>query len=186
MVIGLESFAKWFQGHENEYAIIGGAACDLLMSEGGLDFRATINPREKIGRGLIGDLSSLSAILLDDEYYKLLCNGRTMIDGITILDAGYLILFKAKAWLDLSLRKTAGEHVDSKNLRKHKNDIFRLSTLLGRNLHIPVSAQIMNDFQSFLHAMREEQVDVKQLGLSGTKEKILERLETTYYIEENF
>lgn len=254
MVIGLESFAKWFQGHENEYAIIGGTACDLLMSEGGLDFRATkdidlvlivealtpefgekfweyivqaeyehknkstgksqfyrfSHPKSKEYPFMIelftrhsekiqlpqeavltplpleGDLSSLSAILLDDEYYKLLCNGRTMIDGITILDAGYLILFKAKAWLDLSFRKTAGEHVDSKNLRKHKNDIFRLSTLLGRNLQIPVSAQIMSDFQSFLHAMREEQVDVKQLGLSGTKEKIMERLETTYYIEENF
>ena len=242
MVIGLESFAKWFQGHENEYAIIGGTACDLLMSEGGLDFRATkdidlvllvealtpefgekfwdyivqaeyehknkstgksqfyrfSHPKSKEYPFMIelftrhsekiqlpqeavltplpleGDLSSLSAILLDDEYYKLL------------LDAGYLILFKAKAWLDLSFRKTAGEHVDSKNLRKHKNDIFRLSALLGRNLQIPVSAQIMSDFQSFLHAMREEQVDVKQLGLSGTKEKIMERLETTYYIEENF
>ena len=37
---------------------------------------------------------------------------------------------KAKAWLDLTERKNAGENVDSKNIRKHKNDVFRLTALL--------------------------------------------------------
>lgn len=31
MVIRLESFRAWFSGYENQYAIIGGTACDLLM-----------------------------------------------------------------------------------------------------------------------------------------------------------
>jgi hypothetical protein len=39
MVRGLESFKSWFQGCEQNYAIIGGTACDLLMSEAGTDFR---------------------------------------------------------------------------------------------------------------------------------------------------
>lgn len=43
------------------------------------------------------DASSLSAILLDDAYYQLLRSGTTQIDGITVLDASYLIPFKAKA-----------------------------------------------------------------------------------------
>ena len=38
---------------------------------------------------------------------------------------GYLIPFKAKAWMDLTDRRAAGEHVDSKNIKKHKNDVFR-------------------------------------------------------------
>lgn len=41
MVVGLESFKAWFRGYENQYAIIGGTACDLLMAEEGIDFRAT-------------------------------------------------------------------------------------------------------------------------------------------------
>ncbi len=41
MVRGIESFRKWFQGYEEQYAIIGGTACDLLMTDEGLDFRAT-------------------------------------------------------------------------------------------------------------------------------------------------
>lgn len=45
-------------------------------------------------------VSSLSAILLNEEYYKILLIGRTVIDGISILKPTYLIPFKAKAWLD--------------------------------------------------------------------------------------
>ena len=41
MVTGIESFKEWFKGNESQYAIIGGTACDILMTEEGLDFRAT-------------------------------------------------------------------------------------------------------------------------------------------------
>ena len=41
MVTGLESFRRWFTEYTDQYTIIGGTACDLLMSEDGLDFRAT-------------------------------------------------------------------------------------------------------------------------------------------------
>lgn len=41
MVTGLESFRRWFAEYTDQYTIIGGTACDLLMSEDGLDFRAT-------------------------------------------------------------------------------------------------------------------------------------------------
>jgi hypothetical protein len=41
MVRGFESFQSWFQGYEEQYAIIGGTACDILMAEENMDFRAT-------------------------------------------------------------------------------------------------------------------------------------------------
>lgn len=41
MVRGIESFREWFRGYEEQYAIIGGTACELLISQEGLDFRAT-------------------------------------------------------------------------------------------------------------------------------------------------
>ena len=41
MVTGIDSFKEWFKESEEQYAIIGGTACDILMAEEGLDFRAT-------------------------------------------------------------------------------------------------------------------------------------------------
>jgi len=71
-------------------------------------------------------------------------------------------------------------NVDSKNIRKHKNDIFRLSALLGQNSRINLTSGIHKDIQAFLEAMQQEAVDTKQLGLSRSKETILEILRTTY------
>ena len=45
------------------------------------------------------------AILLDEAYYQLLRSGTTVINGVTVLGAAYLIPFKAKAWLDLTARQ---------------------------------------------------------------------------------
>ena len=40
-MIGLEIFRSYFADHAGSYALIGGAACTLLMEEAGLTFRAT-------------------------------------------------------------------------------------------------------------------------------------------------
>ena len=47
MVTGIDSFKEWFKGSEEQYAIIGGTACDILMTEEGLDFRATKDIKAK-------------------------------------------------------------------------------------------------------------------------------------------
>ena len=39
-VMGLGVFRKYFDGYEDCYTIIGGTACEILMSEAELDFRA--------------------------------------------------------------------------------------------------------------------------------------------------
>ena len=58
------------------------------------------------------DISSLSDILLYDDYYECLKQGKVYVDGVTVLDEAYLLPFKAKAWMNLTDRKAAGEHVD--------------------------------------------------------------------------
>lgn len=63
-------------------------------------------------------VSSLSAILLDDPYYYFLLGGRQSNEQLTFIGADRLIPLKAHAWLDLSARKAAGEHVDSRNIKK--------------------------------------------------------------------
>ena len=34
MVRGIDSFRDWFRRYEEQYAIIGGTACDLLVKQG--------------------------------------------------------------------------------------------------------------------------------------------------------
>ncbi len=128
------------------------------------------------------DISSLSAILLDEDYYKFLKQGKINVDGVTVLDAAYLIPFKAKAWLDLTSRKALGEHVDSKNIKKHKNDVFRLSELIAPSIKIDTPKAVYDDIQEFVQRMENEDVDIKQLGLvNRTKQNILEELKGMYY-----
>ncbi|MDR0852935.1 MAG: hypothetical protein LBN34_01015 [Clostridiales Family XIII bacterium] len=218
MVDGLKGFREWFGGYEENYVIIGGTACELLLNEVGENFRATqdidmvviiealdanyglqfweyvkggeyeyrnkstgkphfyrfTKPKkqgypkmlELFSRhpdeiefpssarlttlSLDDDVSSLSAILLDDEYYEFLRQGIKIIDALPILDAGHMIPFKAKAWLNLSKAKANGDNVDSKNIKKHQRDVLQLSTLLMPEYHLKLPSDIEADVNEFL------------------------------------
>jgi hypothetical protein len=41
MVNGIEIFKEHFKDHTDKFILIGGTACDIAMSQMGLDFRAT-------------------------------------------------------------------------------------------------------------------------------------------------
>jgi hypothetical protein len=130
---------------------------------------------------LDGELSSLSAILMDDDYYELLTSGRTIVDGVPIPGAAHIIPLKVKAWLDLSARKAAGEQVDAKNIRKHKNDVFRMSVLLTPETKVQLPDSIRKDIADFVRAMGSEQVEMKALGVNaGTKVDVLAAILATY------
>ncbi len=252
MVTGFTKFKEKFQGFENQYVVIGGTACDLLMESEDMTFRATkdidivlivesitaefgkafweyikeaeyehknkstgnaqfyrfTSPKSKeypymieIFGGkpefivldenailtplLIDDeISSLSAILLNDAYYDLLKSGQVVIDGIPVLKEVCLIPFKAKAWLDLTERKANGEQVDSKNIKKHKNDVFRLGQLITAESRQELSEEIVADMKRFLDEMKNESIDVKSLGIRGSDQKtIMSLLHRCYGIE---
>ena len=248
MVAGFEGFKAWFKGYEDQFVIIGGAACDILMTEEGAGFRGTkdidmvlmiesltadfgrrfweyvkaggyqhrnksngepqfyrfTNPNspdyplmlELFSRRLDAielpgdavltplplddDLSSLSAILMDDDYYSFLRAGRIVIDGMPILGAAHLIPLKAKAWLDLTARKAAGESVDSRHIRKHKNDVFRLVGVLTRNRQTDAPDSVKADLAEFCTAMQREDVDLKSMGVLGNKAELLDRIMRAY------
>lgn len=110
------------------------------------------------------DISSLSAILLDDNYYDFLKSGVRMIDGLPIIEAERLIPFKAKAWLDLTQRKKNGIHVDSKHIRKHKADIVTLSVLLQGNDLIILPDAIYKDLAEFLEANVRDDERLRRVG----------------------
>ena len=123
------------------------------------------------------DISSLSAILLDKDYYDCLIAGRTIINGVSILRAEYLILFKAKAHMDLKLRKDEGERIDSKNIRKHKNDILRLTAemYLEDIAELPIS--VHSDMQQFINLLKQEPFNWEMTAKYGqTPESLRRRL----------
>ena len=101
--------------------------------------------------------------------------------GVTVLDAAYLIPFKAKAWMDLIDRKAAGEHVDSKNIKEHKNDVFRLTELIDPMVKITAPQGVYADIQDFIQKMQNESIDIKQLELVGRmKDQVLDELKDLY------
>lgn len=127
-------------------------------------------------------VSSLSAILLDEPYYHFLLEGRHSNEQLTFIGADRLIPLKAHAWLDLSARKEAGEQVDSKTIKKHRNDVLFLSGLLTDDpFELPESIQ--NDMRAFLELLAKEEIDLKGLKLKGTLESFIERLTLNFGLQ---
>ncbi|MHC4886209.1 MAG: hypothetical protein ACYTGH_14120 [Planctomycetota bacterium] len=110
-------------------------------------------------------VSSLSAILLDDDYYHFLLTGRQERDGISFAGPDRLIPFKASAWLDLAARRMNGEQVDGRDIKKHRNDVFRLYQILPPAVEGEVPEAVKNDLARFLDRMDEEAIDFKALKL---------------------
>jgi len=249
VVKGLDVFREHFRDFANCYVLIGGTACDLVMGEVGLSFRATkdldivlctealdadfarafwafvrqgeFQVQEKatgerqfyrfqkpkrqgypfmlelfsrVPDALsvadeshltpipVGEMvSSLSAILLSDAYYHWIHAGKRWVQDLYIVGPEHLIPLKAKAWLDLSERRARGEAVDSKTIRKHRNDVFRLFPVLNPQPMANVPETIGTDLGSFLTAMEKEQINLKSLGVgSRTKTDVLTNLRSIY------
>ncbi|RRI84250.1 hypothetical protein EIM01_06650 [Pseudomonas aeruginosa] len=113
-------------------------------------------------------VSSLSAILLDEDYYQFVVSGQNTADEISWVGADRLIPLKASAWLDLSARREAGEPVDEKNVKKHINDVVRLSQLIAAELRVDLPGKVMEQFQEFLQRLRSSEISMKDLGMGHT------------------
>ena len=126
-------------------------------------------------------ISSLSAILLNDSYYDALLRGRDVIDGFSILRHSWLIPFKARAWLDLNERNRRGEHVDSRNLKKHRNDIIRMAAeLVLERCELP--EEVKSDMANFIEEMNVTDQEIRNLKLRGVKAEDIRRLLTDMYL----
>ena len=124
---------------------------------------------------------SLSAILLDDEYYELLKNGVVEVDEVSVLDLVHIILFKIKAWLDLSERRENGEHIDSKNIKKHKNDIIRLGASIEKGQQLQISGRVREDVEIFMDKVKNEPIDLKNLNLRNvTFDEVMNSIKECY------
>lgn len=242
MVNGIDIFSEHFGDFKEQYMVIGGFACDLLMTDAGLDFRQTVdidmvlvvealttefakafwefieaggykarqrsngipefyrfvdptNPSypkmiELFSRPqnnvklqydshlmplhIDEEVSSLSAILLNDDYYQFLLEGRTVAEGVSVLDAEHIIPLKMKAWLDLKEKKSQGIHINSRDIKKHRLDVFRLFQLVREDQKIIVPKSILEDIKEFIKQMRETDVRLEDIGINRPKDSILD------------
>lgn len=127
------------------------------------------------------DTSSLSAIILDDDYYHFIQAGKKELEGLSFVGSEHLVPLKVRAWLDLTTRKSQGENVDSRSIKKHKNDVFRLYPILSPGFDGEVPDTVKNDLRKFCSRMETENIDFKSLGLDTTnRESILANIQRIY------
>ncbi|MCF7764834.1 MAG: hypothetical protein K9N62_14280 [Verrucomicrobia bacterium] len=101
------------------------------------------------------DHHSLSALLLEDDYYNLIRTHRDVRDGLPFANATSLIPLKAHAWLNLTKQKGDGAEIDSKDIAKHRNDVFRLAGTLPGEAGPSLPVSITDDLTRFLDSFPE-------------------------------
>jgi len=130
-------------------------------------------------------VSSLSAILLNEVYYAFIMAGRREVNGLPWVGEDRLIPLKAIAWLELTARKEQGAKVDAKDVRKHLNDVLRLSQLLAPATRIVLDKKIGDDMARFLAAVgNDTTIDPKALQLGNvTAAELVARIAQAFEIE---
>lgn len=254
MVVGLDIFKKYFEQYPDNYIIIGGTACDIIIGEAGFIPRATkdidiILIVEALSTEFIqqfwqfikdgdysnkekstdqrqyyrfkkpkntdfpyqielfsrtpdvivlppdshltpipaeDDLSSLSAILLNDEYYNYMIEHSQFEEGLHRANMEALICLKVIAFLEIKKRIENGSKEDSKQLKKHKADIFRLAVMLSPDAEFILPVAIQNNVNQFVEAIRCEIPDsaiFKEMGLgSNDTNRVYEQLKKSFKI----
>lgn len=127
------------------------------------------------------DVSSLSAILLDDAYYEWIMTGRRVLEGVPIVGAEHLIALKARAYLDLKRRREGGERVDLRDVTKHRRDVVRLLQTLEPRPVQGVPATVREDIREFVNVFDMTEEDLKNIHVVFQQpEEIVEMLELIY------
>ena len=254
MVIGLDIFKKYFEEFPDNYVVIGGTACDIILEEAGFTARATkdidiilvveaLKPDFvkqfwqfiKDGKYELKEiveerncyrfskpendeypfqielfskkpdmitldvdihltpipvdegLSSLSAILMNEDYYKYVIDNSILENGIHRAKTEALICLKAKAYLEITARIAEGSTEDSKQLRKHKNDVFRLAAMLTANDIFELTKNIRSDLKEFTESISNElpgKKMFKEAGLGNLEpEKVFQQILMSFQLE---
>ena len=131
------------------------------------------------------DLSSLSAILLDDEYYNYTLEHSTVEEGVHISNVESLIALKCKAYLEMKRRKAETGEGDEKHIRKHRNDVFRLiASISSGDQTFGLPEKLYEDVVSFRPQVESDMPDtnlIKDMGLRRiTPKDLLKRLDDLF------
>ena len=84
--------------------------------------------------------------------------------------------------VDLSERRKTDEKIDSKDIKKHRNDVFRLFQVIELNESTKLLGTVKEDMQKGLdQLLKEESLDLKNLGVKNRSVKeVVAMLRTKY------
>lgn len=252
MVRGLDTFKKYFEQYADNYVIIGGTACDIIIDEAGFVPRATkdidiilivealstdfvkqfwqfikdgkYQQREKSNEEreyyrfikpeniefpfqielfsktpdvividteahltpipVDDNLSSLSAILLNEDYYKYILEHSKVESGLHLANIEALICLKTKAYIEIKERIEKGSQEDTKNLKKHKADVFRLIVMLNTENEFELPTSIQSDIERFVMQIAKELPDkaiFKEMGMANINpDRVFEQFKKSF------
>lgn len=227
MVIGLDKFREAFANFTDNYIVIGGTACDIVLRDTAMRPRATndidmilviekmtpefgkrfwefiregeyknhqrkrgedkepvyelfrfIEPKDGypfqiellsrypevlgVPAGVLlapipigEDLSSLSAIMMDEDLYDYTVRDSAINDGIRVATSFALICLKAKAYNNLFDDKLNGKHINEKDLKKHRSDVLKLIATSSVVEPIVVSKGIFDSISQYCDRMMD-------------------------------
>jgi len=101
-------------------------------------------------------IPSLSAIIMDKDFYDFTLSRRIVIDGLSVADFIALVCLKATAFVNLSLqkRKDPGS-VQGHDIRKHRDDVFKLLSVIGNTDTTELPANIKSKVEAFASMIEE-------------------------------
>lgn len=121
------------------------------------DFHLTPIPTDE-------QLSSLSAMLLHDEYYEFTLRNCDIQDGLMVANELALIVLKIKAYLNNLQRKLDGQEIRSNDIDKHKKDVLKLAATLASTDHVECADLIKEDIANYISILEEEDFNVTGLA----------------------
>ena len=102
------------------------------------------------------EISSLSAILMDEEYYHQTIDNSIIEDGVRIANPLSLLCLKIKAFLNLTEEKKINPNVRSADIKKHRDDVFKLLAMrIDPFTHVELSATMKKELTTFIGMMEE-------------------------------
>lgn len=104
------------------------------------------------------DISNMSAILLDKEYYDFVISGRRIKNGLAWIGEDRLIPLKAFACLNLRQSLEGGESsIQMDDIHKHLRDVIALTGLISPELRIELTPTISNNLETFINNVDTDQ-----------------------------
>ena len=112
------------------------------------------------------EISSLSAILMDEEYYHLTIDNSIIEDGVRIANPLSLLCLKIKAFLNLTEEKKINPNVRSADIKKHRDDVFKLLAMrIDPFTPVELSATMKEELTTFIGMMEE-------IGRASCRERV--------------
>ena len=105
------------------------------------------------------NISSLSAIIMDDDYYHFTIDHSEVTKGIRHATHIALVALKAKAYLNLIEDRNAGKHVNTKDIKKHRSDVLKNVAIMENDV-VYAPKSIVEDVHKFVISIQEDQEEL--------------------------